>query len=316
MFELPLRELLARQSPSGAFASEIETQRGMTADENCFSTAQIALLLADLRLRIGDPDRQLAHAHTRALDFIERCADPRIPGSFGFYPSADGAPSSPLGVVLNPDIDDTALAWMALLRGKRRSAEQLHRVLLPLLPGCTVRAARRGDPPGTCAPLLRTWMTPPGAGEADPNPVDLIANLNMVSCLSLARIPLVPSWLQRLTIWLDRCDGSRSIMRSISPYYVEAVEVEIALRRAVQLGCSALAPALVRLSQLGLEENEQLQRRPERRALYCNAHGSPRWYCPALQQARYCADLSQPPARRLRHPSPTATLRETHVIHA
>ena len=315
MFELPLQRLLALQSGNGAFASEIETASGVIADQNCFSTAQIALVLGDLRLRIGDPDRHLAKAHSRALDFVESCADRRILGSFGFYPNTEeGAAPSPLGVRLNPDIDDTALAWMALVRGKRRSAEQLRKSLPPLIAGSTVRVARRGDPPGTCAPLLRTWMSPPGTGDLDPNPVDLIANLNMAACLTLAGLPASPAWLHRLTLWSERCDGSRSSMRSISPYYLEAVELEIALRRAVQSGCSALAPALTRLRQLGMDEHDQWQRRPERRALYCNAHGNPRWYCPALQQARFCADLSQPPARRLRLPS--LLTRETHVIHA
>lgn len=312
MFELPLHDLLARQAASGAFGSELDVGSGLLSDQNGFCTAQIALLLGDLRLRVGDPDRKLARAHARALDFIERCADLRLPGSFGFYPCG----TNPLGVTLPPDIDDTALAWLALMRGKRRSTEQLQQTLLPLLPACRVRLARRGDPPGTRVPLLRTWMTPPELAEADPNPVDLIANLNMVACLTLARAPVAPSWLNHIELWLDRCDGTRSSLRSISPYYVEAVELEIALRRAVQLGCSALAPALGRLAALGMDHLDQLHRRPERRPLYCNAHGAPRWYCPALQLARYCADLSQPPARRLRHPFPTATLRETHAVHA
>lgn len=314
MFELPLQRLLSMQNANGAFASMIEKAGTRIADENCFSTAQVALLLGDLRLRVGDPDRRLATAQARALDFVERCADARIPGSFAFYPNT--LESSPLGVRLNPDIDDTALAWMALVRGKRRTAHQLRTFLPSVLANCTVRACRRGDPPGMSAPLLRTWMSTPGLPEPDPNPVDLIANLNMLSCFVLSHTKPSSAWLLRLSYWLEHCDGSRSWMRTISPYYVEAVELEIALRRCVQLGCHELAPALTRLTRLGMETQDQLQARPETRALYCNSHGSPRWYCSAVQHARYCADLSQPPPRRARPSFPTATLRETHAVHA
>lgn len=316
MLELPLQRLLSMQNASGAFASMIEKPGIRVADENCFSTAQVALLLGDLRLRIGDPDRKLASAHGRALDFVEHCADPRLPGAFAFYPHQNTPGSSPLGTVFNPDIDDTALAWMALVRGKRRSRDQLRNFLPQLLTASTVCAARRGDPPGTSAPLLRTWMHVPGLPEPDPNPVDLIANLNVLSCFALSHSKPSMAWLLRLKQWLELCDGSRSWMRSLSPYYVEGVELEIALRRSVQLGTQELSPALTHLSRLGLESYDQRQGRPETRALYCNSHGSPKWYCAALQHARYCADLSQPPARRLRHPFPTANMRETHVVHA
>ncbi|MBL6430352.1 MAG: hypothetical protein HPM95_00495 [Alphaproteobacteria bacterium] len=128
--------LLAFQCASGAFPSTVEGPEGRVADETCFVTAQVALILASLA-RQGARAREtqpvaLRRALARALDFVETCAVPEVPGAFSFYPP-DG--TARLAIRLPADADDTALAWMALMAGGRRSPQDAATVLARLFAG-------------------------------------------------------------------------------------------------------------------------------------------------------------------------------------
>jgi hypothetical protein len=119
------RGFLAVNARRGAFSSTVEGPQGRVADETCFVTAQVALILADPRAQAerqavpGPHAEELERALSRALDFVETCAVPGMPGAFSFYPP-DG--TARLDIRLPPDADDTALAWMALMAGGRRDA--------------------------------------------------------------------------------------------------------------------------------------------------------------------------------------------------
>ena len=82
--------LLALQCASGAFPSTVEGPEGHVADETCFVTAQVALILASLaRQGARACETQpvaLRRALARALNFVETCAVPEVPGAFSFYP--------------------------------------------------------------------------------------------------------------------------------------------------------------------------------------------------------------------------------------
>ncbi|GGE87292.1 hypothetical protein H1W37_06410 [Stappia taiwanensis] len=85
--------LLAEQAERGAFPSHVAAGDRSIADETCFVTAQVALLMTELiekgegRGLLAGPDcRALRRARARALDFIETCAAPDLAGAFHFYP--------------------------------------------------------------------------------------------------------------------------------------------------------------------------------------------------------------------------------------
>lgn len=283
--------LLAEQTPSGAFPSAVDAGDGHVADETCFVTAQVALILCDVAERAGPGAAPLTGACERALDFIERCAAPDGSGAFSFYPP--GETGARLDLRLPPDADDTALAWLALMRGGRRPRAAARARLPGLFSSLSVRARRRGDPPFVRAALYRTWFDPPG-GEpsAAENPVDLIVNVNIVACLAEAGCDPAESraTVSAIAAACAHCDLSRSSLRSFAPYYADPTEVEIALARAVDRGAEELRPALEGLNAPGLDGEDRTAGRPVDRPLYCNAHGRPIWRSASLQRARRCRD--------------------------
>ncbi|WP_428698028.1 hypothetical protein [Stappia sp.] len=284
-----LSQLLALQAPGGAFPSQVDGPSGALADETCFVTAQVALILAGTVAAAGEPSADAARpALRRALDFVEACESPQDPGAFLFYPSGLAAPR--LDIDLAADADDTALAWMALVAGGRRSRAEAGAALSRLLPRFACGAARRGDPPFARAPLLRTW-----AGGGEPDPVDLIVNINMAAALALCAPASRPAIGEageaiaaRVVAAFAGHAPDRSALRALAPYYADPAEAGIALERALACGADALAPLGRRL--LPLAERDRAAGRPAARPLYCNAHGRPLWRAPALQLARRLAD--------------------------
>lgn len=284
-----LADLLALQAPSGAFPSQVETPAGCVADESCFVTAQAALLLAAL----GRSEAAI-HAHGRALDFLETCEDAGLPGAFRFYPQGGRGPRLVDG--LPPDADDTALAWMALVGGRRREAREGLVRLAGLLPRLVCGPLRRGDPPFARAPLLRTWFH-----ESDPGPVDLTVNLNVLAALAACGAgrsgcslsALMPRLAGRVSAAVSQHAPSRSAMRVLSPYYAHPAELAIAALRARACGVPGLDGLAASLAPV--DARDRAARRPHDRPLYCNAHGRPLWRAPALQLARQLADRATTP---------------------
>jgi hypothetical protein len=288
MPDVLLLDLLARQAPSGAFPSRVEGPDGPLEDETCFVTAQVALILADLARRGATAPKTrsvvLRRALSRALDFVETCAAPERPGAFFFYPP-DG--TARLDIRLPPDADDTALAWMALIAGGRRSPQEAAAVLAEHYQGVNASAARRGDPPFVRAPMVRTWLD----AQAPANPVDLIVNLNVLASLAAAGVePTAGDGFSarlaaRVASALPQGSPSLSQLRMLAPFYAHPQELGEALARAVDAGVSSLAPALERIAPratFAAHDDDQ--------PLYCNAQGRPLWRSPALQAARRCRD--------------------------
>lgn len=279
-----LADLLALQAPTGAFPSQVETPAGLVADDNAFVTAQVALLLPAL----GRSEATM-HAHARALDFLETCEDASLPGSFRFYPQGGGGPRLIDG--LPPDADDTALAWMALVAGRRRQPREGLARLAALLPRLACGPLRRGDPPFARAPLLRTWFL-----DSDPGPVDLTVNLNLLAALAAcgaagagsAMAGLMVQLAGRISAVIAAHAPTRSALRALSPYYADPVELAIAGLRARACGAPGLDGLAATLTPI--DARDRAAGRPQDRPLYCNAHGRPLWRAPALQLARHLAD--------------------------
>lgn len=274
-----MRAVLSRQTASGAFPSEVA---GME-DETCFVTASVALCL--------DP---VAHrpALDRALDFIESCEDPRLPGAFAFYPPRGRGLMLVRG--LPPDADDTALAWLALLHGGRRGTDPARAAfdagIAPaaclMVPGAAPPWVRRG--------AVRTWLIERGRD----NPVDLAVNANVLALacrLGLAAHPVAQGAAASLAAAAAGGFDPARFARRLAPYYADVTELWFAVRRAAALDEGTLGPVLAPvLAWLApvLGSRALALDKP----LYCNDHGRPVWRAPVLQRARRTT-----PAPRLPH---------------
>ena len=310
MSELWLDSLLNLQTQTGAFPSRMVASKIAAEDENCFVTAQVALLMAHwgeadlaLQVRLVEPLKQ-------ASDFIEQCASTAMPGAFHFYPNAGRAEH--LHSALPPDIDDTALAWMVLLKRGRRSVADAQALLPSLFAVKIVGAGRRDDAPIARRPMLRTWLCADGAHD----PVDLIANINAYAALSQcgARMPEHKQWCEQINVCCAQLELSASALRAYCPYYAHPVELEIALRRALQFGAVDLVPGLHAIEQAALEQLDRDASRPPDRPLYCNAHGRPIWQSSALQLARRLNDSLNPTWTQPSLPLPQS--RGSYDLHA
>lgn len=254
-----------QQCASGAFPAEVEGQR----DENCFVTATVSLLL--------DRHRHAA-ALASALDFIESCECPSLPGSFAFYP-AHGTGTRQVDA-LPPDADDTCLAWLALLHGRRRS-EAAAKAAFEQVIGPAARRLVAGSMPGWVRPYaVRTWLT---EGMPD-NPVDLAVNANVAALAHRLRLAAHPACEGAVASILAAAQGAyppRAFARRLTPYYADVSELWFCVRRAIGCGAGRLAAALPWLRPVA-GADAYLADKP----LYCNDHGIPIWRSPVLQEAR------------------------------
>lgn len=265
----PLACLLAMQTASGAFPSTVDGGAVRLADETCFVTSSVVLLLLDISNSIGklpDLDRAIA----RGLAFIERCADPDLPGAFRFYPRR--AQGFQVRHDLPPDADDTALAWMALVGAGSRSAQQAADAVEPLFDRIRIRARSRGDAPWVRTGVYRTWLD----GSLAVNPADLCVNANILACRAIAGLPRLPEVVETLRSTRRAWTATPGNLRVLAPYYAHPDEVEIAIARAVRTGA---------MPQDGLSATPEPA--PDDQPLYCNSHGRPIWRSPALHRARH-----------------------------
>ncbi|MFD2174704.1 hypothetical protein [Rhodobacter lacus] len=260
-----MRDVLTRQSAAGAFPSEVA---GMV-DETCFVTASVALCL--------DPAAHRA-ALERALDFIESCEDARHPGAFAFYPPQGRGPMLVRG--LPPDADDTALAWLALLHGQRRSADRARAAFEAVIAPAACLFVPGTAPPWVRGGAVRTWLIERGRD----NPVDLAVNANVLALacrLGLDAHPVARGASASLCAAAAGAFDPALFARRLAPYYAHVSELWFAVRRAAAQGARALDPVLSWLAPL-LGSAALAPDKP----LYCNDHGQPVWRAPVLQQAR------------------------------
>jgi len=285
-----LDQLSKCQCPSGAFPSFALADGQKIRDENCFTTAQIVWSL----LRRGGPGDQETRSRDileRALDFVESCESKTISGAYGFYPP--DSENTRFTGELPPDADDTALAWIVLSEAGRRKRSDGRKLLKPLLENLRALAPARGDPPWAGTGLYRTWF----GTETPSNPVDICVNINILACMEMLgfeedpHLTLAFAGIKRAFNILEL---SASSLRSLAPFYASPAEVEIALRRAVEVGVSELEPVYRLVRNQGHEAADRQAGRPDDRPLYCNAHGRPRWYSPALQLVRRHGDATFP----------------------
>ena len=288
VIEKALSLLLSEQTARGAFESTVNSHGEIRVDETCFVTAQIALILTDIAGPCAAERDRICQARDRALDFVEACASEPVPGAFLFYPERIDSPRLPIR--LPPDGDDTALAWLALMRAGRRSKDAARATLPVLFERLRAAATQRGDPPWVRSGVYRTWFGP----SAGHNPADAGVNANILAALAEAGC-LPPAVEDRAAAAVNAAcsalEPSRSALRSLAPFYANVTEFAIALDRAVGAGATALTPAWTVLLSMRLDRRDRQAGRPLDRLLYCNLHGRPLWRSASLQRARRCHDL-------------------------
>lgn len=262
-------QLVSMQTPSGAFPSTVDNRDGRQADETCFVTASVVLLLTEM-CQLSDASPCLVRVIERGVAFIERCADPDLAGAFRFYPR--DAETYQVRRDLPPDADDTALAWMALVSSGARPQSHAAAVLAPLFDGVRVRARARGDAPWVRAGVYRTWLGAPLAI----NPADICVNANILACRAMAGLPPDPELSETLSSALQRWQVSPASLRMLAPYYAHPDEIGFAMARAEQAGAVG-----------GSSWSQPPQAQSEDQPLYCNSHGRPFWRAPALHRARH-----------------------------
>lgn len=277
-----LEEILAKQSPSGAFPSLVKGANGDFEDENCFVTASMVLELIFRRPNLPLIPK-LSGIIERSLDFLETCEDSTDKGAFCFYPLYGNTPKLPIS--LNPDLDDSALVWLALLLGKRRSAEEALRAVVTVFEKARLFSVNGRHPNWVKPGCFQTWLHLTGPI----NPFDCCVNIN-VAALYYHLGEQVRASCQaavRSIIGAVKSFGSKwPNMSFVAPYYAHPIELYHALKRAVHLGAAALEEALELLEgqewcrEIIANENEQDT------PICCNDWGQPRWYAPDLHSLR------------------------------
>jgi hypothetical protein len=207
---------------------------------------------------------------------------------------------------LPADADDTALAWLALLEGGRRSNAQAHQALATVVEPARLLSVRGGDGPWVRTGAVRTWLCEQGRD----NPVDLCVNANVAALC--ARVGWTQGTLHEgatrtVAAGVRITGGSAAFLRSATPFYAHGVELLHAVERAVVHGAASLHPALATL-RAAWGDADTLHPDADQ-PLYCNSHGRPIWRSPGLQLARRCVAHPPSPERaeaRARHLSEEA----------
>jgi hypothetical protein len=285
--------ILDQQSSSGAFPSTVGRGLDSIVDETCFVTSWVGLLL--LQDRDSSRDRHVVEVVSRACNFVESCESEPGSGQFRFYPRTGSARRLP--IELEPDADDTALAWMLLLSAGRRSSAEAHRVLVPILSANVQRWVGEGEAPPKRPGLVRTWLGRSGGA----NPVDLTVNANVAALL--CTLGLRGHWLycdlvESLCHSVVRSGFAWAPLRRLSPYYAHPIELLLAIDQAVQAGADELVPSRDSLRSQSWARVDDDVVRAFGRPLCNNDHGRPRWRSRVLQAARAWAK-SRPAERQL-----------------
>jgi hypothetical protein len=275
--------LRAEQAPSGAFCCTIVYADHKEQDGNGFATA---LVLRGLR-RLGHSPG-LDGTRRRALDFLERCADPEIPGAYGFWPIAE---RPPWAQGIPADSDDTAVLALELYRHERRTLRQTRDTVYEVLVPRLLTHFDRSGPPWIRPLTFPTWLSRDGARRA--NPVDCCVNANVLALMAVCGLQHLPgydescamiaaalAWAAAPEKGLEDVARQRTLrLRTLTPYYPDPAAFLTAVTHAVACGVDALQPALERLRDLCVQARPPAAARG---ALCSNAYGGYIWRCRAL----------------------------------
>jgi len=269
-----IERLSAAQHPCGGFESRVVSPRGGEADVNAFTTACVLRALRDVQAPALDGVRG------RALDFLQSCACSTPAGAYGFWPQ-DARPA--WAAKVPPDVDDTALALLELVRhGRLSRPEALRTLCLVILPCRVAPYEARVLPPWVRAGCFETWIVPAASGSGR-QVVDACVNANVAALMAFLGTRHLPGYgeaVATVDAGLDWAASDRARLASLTPFYPSLGGFAEALAHAVECGATALAPAARHVKGLSLGEGG-------RGAACCSsAYGHVAWHCPALDEAR------------------------------
>jgi hypothetical protein len=268
--------LAAHQGTTGAFYSYIHAGDRRVEDQNGFVAA---LVLRALR-RLGALT-ELEPLRQRALDFLESCASPRLPGAFSFYPNAHRPAWS---TRLPDDVDDTAIINLELALHARRTLPEIQHVVYEVFMPALVQNISPGAPPWISPLVFPTWLAAPQAGRA--NPVDCCVNANVLALMAYAGLKELPGYAEACRLIADGlawAGDSWLRMTSLTPYYPQPGELLYALRNAVSCGADELLAQSRQVADFCAANPAPVHLKF---AVCSNAYGGPLWFCPALRLAR------------------------------
>jgi hypothetical protein len=261
--------VLAKQRPSGAFASVMHDEDEQRPDDNGFVTARVLGELGDLT---SHP--RLRPAVRRALDFLQSCAAEELPGAYRFWPDSHRPTQVPR---YPPDADDTALITGQLARHGRLSRQDLRHTVAHLLVHHRVPPGR---PP---APWVRagafwTWLDPRFAY----NLVDCTVNANVLTMICAAGLRGIAGYdaaCGMIDLAVRITKDEPLALRLVSPYYPQPRDLRDAVARAVAAGAVELGPCL-RLLRRRLGDAAE----PDGAPVCSSAYGKVTWTAQLLRQ--------------------------------
>jgi hypothetical protein len=272
-----LERLAASQRADGAFASIVLMRERREDDANGFATACV------LRALRGVEAPALAPVRRRALDFLAACESPDMPGAYAFWP-VHARPA--WAAKVPPDVDDTALMLVELLRHGRIARDAALRALCTTVLPCRVRPGEcERLPPWVVAGCFGTWMAPAPQERRMPV-VDACANANVAALMALVDATHLPGHAEACEAIgraLDWAGTDRARLASITPFYPSIASLAESLAHAVECGAIALASAARRARAIAQEAAG------EDAGCCASAYGDVVWRCPALEEARAIA---------------------------
>lgn len=271
-----LRRVLGCQSTDGAFPSFVTVDGTSHVDTNAFTTALVIDALDSL-----PATPEIHRAVGRALDFLERCLSNEHPGAYHFYPP--GEEPSFLGATLPADVDDTALALLALHRHGRVSRHAARQVVAGVLDPFRLHWRPESTPRWIGPGAYRTWLR---SGPRE-NQVDACVNANMASLLSALDHRDHPAYsAARRTVLrgLEQSGASAPDIDRLIPYYAHPAELVHALERGAALGVEGFGAAADSLRRAGIVDRNAAFDRGQ--PLYRSPDGRFVWTSPVLQAAR------------------------------
>lgn len=256
------------QRPDGLFRAAITHRDGRVEnDANGFVTAIVLR-----RLRHSAPVPGLDAVIARALDGLQRCAAPGLPGAYGFWP-ADERPGWARAVPA--DIDDTALILAELYRhGRIDRPAVLREIVKAMLPWRVPVGVLGTLPPWVAEGSFLTWIAPRGA-----NIVDACVNANAAALMAMAGAAHLPGYdaaVRTVLAGLDWAGDAPARLDALTPFYPSPAALLEAVEHAVECGAAALAPAARRLRALAPSPQRGLCR---------DAYGRTYWHAPAAEIA-------------------------------
>jgi hypothetical protein len=280
-WEKLVSELQTQQTPNGAFRCTISYPDHTEPDSNGFATALVLRRLQSVHDVAG-----LDVMRRRALDYLERCADPCIPGAFGFW-SVDNRPAWAKNIPA--DADDTAIVNLTLYQHGRRTLQQVQDVIFNVLMPRLTQKINCNNPRWLRSLTFPTWLSP-DVNDKRANVIDCCVNTNVLALLAVSGLTDLPGYVEAANMieaalkWVEveRRDNPKLAFRlwTITPYYPDPQMFLDALRHAIHCGADILTPAYARLKNIC----EHIEIPAEvRGGLFSNAYQFPIWRCRAFR---------------------------------